>query len=59
MVVVVAVSEHTNKSGSVTSVLGSMKKKFVDLKAVSNPPRSFYFSIFTIFIGIRSASGNL
>lgn len=59
MVVVVTVSEHTNKSGRVTSVLGVMKKTFVDLNSVSNPPRSFYFSIFTIFIGIRGASGSL
>lgn len=27
-----------------------MKKKFVDLRAVSNPSRSFYFTIIAIFI---------
>ena len=43
-------SEHTNKSERATFFLGSMRRKFVDLQAVSNPPRSFYFTIIAIFI---------
>ena len=35
--IVVTISERT------TSALGSMKKEFVDLWAVSNPPRFFCF----------------
>ena len=50
-VVVGTSSEHTNKSERATFFLGSMKRKFVDLQAaVSNPPRSSYFTIIAIFI---------
>ena len=49
-VVVGTFSEHKNKSDRATFFLGSMKRKFVDLMAVSNPPRSFYFTIIAIFI---------
>ena len=43
-------SEHTNKSERATVFSGSMKRKFVELQAVSNSPRSFYFTIIAIFI---------
>ena len=39
-----------NTQTSATFFLGSMKRKFVDLQAVSNPPRSFYSTIIAIFI---------